>query len=195
MNNLELFEEFKDSTELKLNTSLTNACEQGDLEKVKFLLTSTRLSNHANVNYFDSIGFICACIYGQLEVVRYLLTSPELKEHANINVQNNLAIKRVCFTSHVDVIKYLLTSSELSIHADIHADADDAFKNAYIAQHHNVLQYLILEFKIQRTEEIDKFIKENPNEEIEKMFVLRELNDSLEKELNSDNINNKRIKI
>lgn len=195
MNDDHLYKEFGELNQFKLNTCLTSACEKGDLETVRFLLTSKKLKSNSDIRYFDYMGFISACTYGKLEVVRYLLTSTELKEHADINAQNDFAIRSTCNTKHLEIIKYLLTSPELKKHANIHASNDDAFKNAYIAENYNVLQYLILDFKIERTHEIDNFIKENPNEDIEKIFAMRNLNKSLNKELAQNEVVGKKLKL
>jgi hypothetical protein len=183
MNDDDLYKEYSQLNQFKINTAFTEACGNGELDKVRFLLTSNRLSFHADIHYFNDMGFVSACLYRKFNIVKYLLTSSELKENANINAQDDFAIRGLCNYSDVDIIKYLLTSSELKTHSNIHAQYDDAFKNAYIAQHFNVLQYLILDFKIERTEEINQFMIENPNKEIEEMFKKRELKESLEKGL------------
>ena len=49
------------------------ACMNGQLEVVKYLLTSPNLKEHADIHAEDDWGFRWACSEGHLEVVKYLI--------------------------------------------------------------------------------------------------------------------------
>lgn len=89
MNSLSLYLKFKNKNEQELNEALLISCRCGNLEEVKFLLTSNDLNIHASPRSFDHAGLSMACSGGHLEVVKYLLTSSELKQHADLHANEN----------------------------------------------------------------------------------------------------------
>jgi hypothetical protein len=88
MNNLELYEKYKVYSPYELTNALFSLCEEGDLESVKYVLTSKELEYHANIGGFDNAALSNACENGHLDIVKYLLTSTDLKENANINAHS-----------------------------------------------------------------------------------------------------------
>jgi len=94
-----------------------------------------------------------------------------------------------CNLNDLEKVKYLLNSKELPNHAEVHYQEDAPFILACKNEHIEVLHYLILEFKIDRTEAMNKYLADSPNQIVEKMFKAREDKDSLEKELSSAKIN------
>ena len=108
MINQELKEQYKKLNKQKLNEQFIDACRDGHLELVKYLLTSPELKKHANIHAADDLGFICACEQGQLEVVKYLLASPELTEHADIHTGNDEGFRGACYEGRLEVVKYLI---------------------------------------------------------------------------------------
>lgn len=84
-----LYAKFKNLNESELNVALMTSCRCGNLEEVKYILTSPELEFHANPQSFSHTAFNLACSQGYLEVVQYMLTSPELKVHANIHANKH----------------------------------------------------------------------------------------------------------
>jgi ankyrin repeat protein len=172
----------------KLNKEFIDACENGHLEVVKYLLTSPELKKHVNIHVFNDYGFRFACVNGHLNIVQYLLTSPDLKNHANIHSQNDLGFQWACGKGHIKIVQYLLTSVDLKDHANIHADDDYGFKYVCSNGQLELIKYFIFDMAIKKTKAIIKYLNEHPDEQIEKMFNIRELNDKLDKNLSSDKI-------
>ena len=73
MINEELKEKYKKLNQEELNDQFIDACENGHLEIVKYLLTSPELTEHANIHAENDSGFSWACDQGHLEVVKYLI--------------------------------------------------------------------------------------------------------------------------
>jgi ankyrin repeat protein len=179
----------------KKDVFLQDSCRFGRLDVIKYLLTSPDLKQHSFINIEDDYPFQLAAMNGHFEVVRYLAASPELKTHSNVTNANNVAFQYACQKGHVDIVEYLLTSTELKEHPDIYAKNDDGLKLACINSQLEVLRYLVFDFNLQRTEIINKKLNLYANEEIEKLFKLREVHDNLERDLAYNDIKNKKNKI
>jgi ankyrin repeat protein len=171
----------------RLDSAFKDACTKGDLTQVKNLIKS----NNDNIDY--DLGLIFASTYGHLDIVKYLLTSSELEKHANINTQDDYPLRIASSNLHIDVIKYLLTSPELKKHADIHARNDEVFYTICALRDYNMLKYLIIDFGIRKNEKITPFIE--ADEEINNMFKLRELNESLRDSLIENKFSGKKNKL
>jgi ankyrin repeat protein len=113
-----------------LSLLFIRACINGDLEKIKYLLTSSYLKKHAQISHNNYQGFFEACERGSLDIVKYLLTSPELKEHADIHAKEDYIINLAVNYEYTDIINYLLFSSDLQEHADINGDNCEAIYSA-----------------------------------------------------------------
>jgi ankyrin repeat protein len=143
------FKNNKTMAELKLeelNKKLKDACKQGDLDNVKYLLTSPDLVQHAQINIEpDDWGapLTIACENGHLHIVKYLLTSQELKKHANIKGEDGRALSEACVEGHLDVVKYLLASPDLKEHAEINKFSSIALKHAAYNGHLEIVKYLL----------------------------------------------------
>ena len=108
MINQELKEKYNKLNQEELNKQFINACYEGRLEVVQYLLTSPELSEHANIHAEDDLGFINACDLGHLDVVKYLLTSPELTEHADIHAKDDEGFRWACRYGRLEVVKCLI---------------------------------------------------------------------------------------
>lgn len=185
-----------------LKFPLSAACKDGHLEIVKYLLTSSELKQHADIKQERYHAVFEACMYGWFDIVKYFLTSPDLKEHASIHIVGHEEISllnEAATRGRVEIVRFLMESPELEQHPNIHEEQDFAFKVGLIyntEEHRDLIKYLIFDLKIEKTEHIKKHLKEFPNLEAEKWFEMRDLNQSLEKELDSDKIKrNKQTKI
>ena len=91
-----------------LNDCFIDACSNGHLEIVKYLLTSKDLKEHSDIHADNDYGFRWACHNEKIEVVKYLLTSDELKEHADIHALNDYGFRWACNNEKIEVVKYLI---------------------------------------------------------------------------------------
>lgn len=112
---------YKKMNKNKLNEELLIASQSGNLELVKYLLTSPNLEQKANIytlDYFNKSPLMLACQYGHLELVIYLLTSPDLKEKSNINSENfkgwnSLVV--ACDEGYFNIAKFLIVDMNMTI--------------------------------------------------------------------------------
>lgn len=141
---------------ISANEHLFNACMQNDFNKVKHYLTSTKIKELADINYFHNHGFtagvsvlMIACAFSDVNIVQYLLTSNELQTHANINEvdeDGNSPLIWASYQGKIDTVKYLLTSPELKEHANIHQvnnAGHDALAYACVHGQGEIIKYLL----------------------------------------------------
>lgn len=125
-------------------------------------------------------AFIWACLQGQLDKIKYLLTSPELKIHADIHTEGDNGLMLAFRKNHFDIIKYLLTSKDLKDHANIYNNNCQPFERACLHSNQEVLEYLVLDYKIEKTKEIQDYLLKYPKDVVNKLFQTRELEEQLE---------------
>jgi len=106
MNNY--YEEFNGLIQKDLNEKLIDACKDGELDKVKYLLTSPELKIHADIHDKLDSPLNLAVFANKIDVVKYLLTSDELKEHANLHADGDNAFVIAAYYDHSDIVNYLI---------------------------------------------------------------------------------------
>ena len=85
----ELKEKYKKLNQAELNDQFIDACRDGHLEIVKYLLTSAELTEHANIHAKDDLGFIWAGRFGYLEVVKCLIIDMNIEKTTYIETYLN----------------------------------------------------------------------------------------------------------
>ena len=167
-----------------INDEFRWACENGEFENVKYLLTSPDLKENADIHADDDWGFIFACQNGHLDIVKYLLTSPDLKEHADIHAEDDLGFIYACSKGNLDIVKYLLTSPELKDHANIHADDCAGFRLACHSNHLAVIKFQVFDMNLQLSFEVKRIINSLSNkDEIFNLFDKRDFERKLQNNL------------
>jgi hypothetical protein len=137
-----------------LNYVLTDACKNGHLNVVDFVLTSEELPLRAEINFNKDLALFNACENNHLDIVKFLLTSTKLQEHGNIHARNQSILTYPCKNGCLEIIKYLTSSPDLKEHADIHANNDEPFMNLAYNNHLEVIKYFIFDLKMQKTSNI-----------------------------------------
>lgn len=129
-----------------LNSRFHNACCNGSLPIIEYLLTSPELKQNVDIHHEHDFVFRRACRDGHLDIIIFLLTSPKLKEHADIHVNNDIAFRTACEYGQLEIVEYLLTSPELKDHANIWAENKYGINGIHLAQtngHQKIIQYLM----------------------------------------------------
>ena len=199
---------YKHMNQDELNEELLQVCEKGNLNIVKYLLTSPELTEHAYINYKNNNdgwnALTLTCEYGYLDIVKYLLTSSELKEHIDIHSKNSYgsnALILACSYGYLDIVQYLLTSPKLKENSDIHHKDNDGYNALMIAcanRCFDIVQYLIIDMNIKIDKETMNWLQGNNEHKIVyqdalKLIESRDLYQKLSNYIDSDKINNKKI--
>jgi ankyrin repeat protein len=104
------------------------ACEAGNIDIVKYLLTSHNTKSSFHDMHINSTYWINpSCKNGQFDVIEYLFTSSDLKYHVDIHKGNDQAFIAACDGLNFDLIKYFTSSPKLKKHANIRTKNDSSF--------------------------------------------------------------------
>lgn len=106
-NNTQYYQEFNEHR-IEGSERLKAACRIGNLNEVRYLLTSPEWIGYIDIHHDDDIALCLACQGGHLDIVQYLLTSPELTEHADIRAYEHFLIKIVCSLGNLSILQLLM---------------------------------------------------------------------------------------
>lgn len=124
---IELFyPQFKHVEQQDWNKIFSRACFDGNMDAVKYFLTSPDVKEHIDIHYDNDDGLFHACNTGKFEVIKYLLTSPELKEHANIHADNDWIFSAIYAKKRTDVIRFLVFDMNIEKTKEIQRQLDYA---------------------------------------------------------------------
>jgi hypothetical protein len=72
-------------SQYEVNKEFINACENGYIDIVQYLLTSSELKTHADIHAGYDSGFKKACGSGYLDIIQYLIFDMNLEKTESIN--------------------------------------------------------------------------------------------------------------
>lgn len=81
-----------------VDTPLANACAEGDIDMVKYLI-----SIGADVSQEQDTVFSQACSWGNMDIVRFLV-----RAHPDV-LKDTSAFASTCFEGHLDILQYLVS--------------------------------------------------------------------------------------
>jgi ankyrin repeat protein len=177
--------------QMYLNHSLHIACLTDKIDIVKFVLTSTILQTHAQINSNSSQALVYAYQKRNFPLMDYLLTDSQLMEKSFIPIQvwiktddNDLDLVKyllkntrtpylsesvddlfvhACKNGYLEMTKFLVESKELTENAKINSDNYKGFIKAIENKQSHILQYLIFDLNIRKTTELHKILSHETN--------------------------------
>lgn len=187
----ELYAEYKDLEQTELNKSLLLACKYGWIDKVQYLLTSSELSNHADINtkYINTHSYpsIFAAKEGHLDIVKYLLESSDLKVKLDVKTNDGAIFGYACYQGQLHIAQYLMSNPIYLSQINLKDNLEKGLSNALVSKQNKILEYIILDLNIEKVGYIAEYLKEYTNDEftsyVESLFAKREIKQSLENEL------------
>jgi ankyrin repeat protein len=188
-------EESKNYDQVEIDVAFQSACLNGDVEKVKYLLTSPQLKFHPDIHMDKEFGLRAACMNGHLNVIKFLTTSPELKEHSDITYDNETPLSVASLNNHLNIVKFFLESPILKKYSK-KINEQIAFVAACEKNNLDIVKYFIYERDIKPpTNNILTRSRIHSIKEIDKMFEQRALKKSLEKDLTPNNTKTSKLKL
>lgn len=192
---------FNDMSKDKINEGFFEGCKRGQLNVVRYLLTSKEITQHADIQSGYCRGLLQACTNGHLDIVEYLTTSDELDEKSELffmNPENNV-LKLACKEGKQDIVYFLLTNELVRDKLDFHANKDKNFELLWVNKIEN-LDFVLMLFKeeiIAVTHDIKKIVKRYRHRKelyatMLEVFETLEFRNKLKKELHSQPEESKR---
>lgn len=127
---------------MNINTSLVDACDYGDLKKIKILI-----NQGANVNYDDNISLAAAIEGNHLNVIKYLL---KIIQKTNSKTKYNLILNRALSIAsgegHLRIVKFLIEKCKVNgkKYGNIfNQESLNALTSAVMEGHLKIVKYLV----------------------------------------------------
>jgi hypothetical protein len=182
-NNDELFDD------INMKGCIQIVCNDIKVDMLNLLLT------HPKLLADDFLGQACidASKNGSLEIFEYLFNKFLDNKIIKTKLTNGEIISNAASCGHIDVIRYVLNTENLKKYVDIHVNKDVTIRAAYKNNHFDILNYLVFDLQIEKTPFLEEYMRNEP--ELKKLFDIRDLNNSLNEELNDNQAKSKTIKI
>lgn len=156
----------------QLNTIFQQACTEGDLELVKYIVNinayecGTYQLRYANgfkiakqsgqskvyeylltqLKRLDLLQISplleAACVRGDLDFVRYVATEPGIDCGKALHLTTK-ALENATEHGHLDIVKFYLFSPEVEHHIDLHNKSDNLFRLACYGGQINIVKYFL----------------------------------------------------
>jgi len=136
--------------------------------------------------------------------IQTLFNIRDLNRNLNIHNKNELlinlnkALTTAFNNEYYDQIDFLLNSPKLSLHANFDSVSYEIFETALSEPNIPTIQSLIFEYGLEKTSQINSLLDQYKNdkfvnfldrvEQVEKMFVIKQVNDDLKSELNNNEV-------
>jgi hypothetical protein len=179
------------SSQITLNKAFLECCKTGDLDGVRYMLTSTDVQIRPDFTYPDDRtghdGLSYAGVYGNLDIIKYLLFSPELKNNDYYAEPISTYLHFICHNEQFHVADFLV---EKKIFDPLKVFTEILFHENKFGE---LAHYLIINCDIPITPEVKKVI--DCSTFIAEIFEKRELNKELKSELQISELPNNRFKL
>jgi ankyrin repeat protein len=190
-----------DNTELKLYSffdylgdAIIAASRNGHLDILKHLNSLLDNNEKKGMEPYYNTALTAACRDGNIEIVKYFLSSKELEGFVDIHTEDDNPIDWACSMGHLDIVEYLTTSTDIKERVDVNK-SPNAFIIASANGKFDIIRYFIFDLNMKKSHHVQLFLKDNPNDEIDNMFSLRELNESLKGSLIENKMSEKKNKL
>lgn len=174
----------------KINAAFLKACQDGNLELVKYFLFDKNIEN-AKIEKSGTQGVINACNGKHNDVVRFLLEGKELKSHVSVNVHRGALLSSSVRTHNTELLNYLLDKNNKKM--NLNQNNDEIFKGLMTNYHAHkeMIMSLIIDYDLPKTQGIVDFLDEINRGVVEKnqvndWFEKRELMKTMDYVFNDD---------
>lgn len=170
------------------------ACDVGDLPTIKYLFEDLKINLHY---LYISVGCGELVKHNHIESLQYVLSQPQAEEFLKKEIRFPNLIKNACENGQVEILEYLVSFPKLQVNNQsyLFINPTAMLKSAIVYEQKEIIRFLICNLDIEKNDEIIDYLKNNPNQEIDKLFALKELNKTLNSELKIEENNTKRLKL
>jgi hypothetical protein len=132
-----------------------------------------------------------AARFDNLPLFKVLLNEDTIEKNNKSFLLDTRMIENASQHKEFKILKYIYNKHEFKGQFQ----PENGFKDACYFGNINLLSFLIFDYKIEKSDEIKRFLAQDNYEDAERMFELRHVNEQLNSELGSNQNNNKKIKI
>lgn len=186
----------------KINNLFVEACNNGNLELVKYLLFAPGIIN-AEVDYGSYKPIQSACYSKQNAIVKFLLTSKKLIKLTPINVHKGCLLRISVDNNNFEMVNYLLKNSTKM---SLSQNDDEIFKSLMsdFGRKREIIKTLIVNYDLPKSQTIEDFLNEKNrgveekkivNEWFEKRTFMRDLEQDLKNEVEIKPVKAKKMKV
>lgn len=193
LNNLSLvkllFSHFEEDLRSNLQGCLNRAAHKGKLDIVKFLTNSNDLKKWPDPYCFNNNAIKLALENHHSDIATFLMFDPHIKNKRGQLVANfdyYSVFKKACYRDNTEVIDMFFNDDNLKISCDLNRLDELFFRTMISNKSMNAFKLLISDYGLQRSPAYITTKNEYENtganqelqicEELEKLFVLRDLN-------------------
>lgn len=98
--------------ESMVNIIFVKACQNGNLELVKYLIEDSELKVRPTEDYLNVRGFRWASSAGNLDLLRYLLDREE--SACDIHMSNDFLFRYACHSNNFDILNFLINEKGIA---------------------------------------------------------------------------------
>lgn len=142
---------------------------------------------YGNLN--NQIQWAATC--DNLPLLKALLNTHEPDKRNKWAFNTNSLFKTICHFNNIEIMKYLYTEPKFKSLLNPLI----GFMEACKAENSDAIQFFIFDYKIEKNEQAEAYLKKTGNRDILKLLEIRDLNKELNNELQHNSDINKRIKL
>jgi hypothetical protein len=176
-----------------LSENAREVCNMGDIDIIKYLFNEPKINDKNHLYGFILDAAVC---YGKLNIIQYILENFSSNPAIQMSIINGKMLNTAAEYDNLDIIKYFFNNPEFSNHSHREINKEDLFKIAHKNDNLELIQYLIIDLNLKKNKAVKEALQKKPNDDVENMFKIRDLKQSLEKNLTTgDNHNSKKPKL
>lgn len=180
--------------EVPFQKCFQTACRVGDLPTIKYLIEDLKIDL---TFLYIATGCYELIKNNEIESLKYILNQPQSEDFLKIEIRFPNLIRNACEHGHMEILQYLMSFPKLQVNNEsyLFINPTEILKSAIVYEQAEVVKFLIFNLNLEKNNEIIDYLKKNPNQEINNLFALKELNKTLNSELKIEQNNKKRIKL
>lgn len=124
MDNSELYEKYKDLPRDALDLKLITACYNGNMDEIRYLLTSPDLEEHADLHYANDKATMIAIAEQNTDILKYFIFELNIERSYFIEFYMNMLLVNPNVAKKVEIVKEMFEKRTLNEQLNKELDSD-----------------------------------------------------------------------
>jgi ankyrin repeat protein len=173
----------------KIQCFFTHASKNGHIDIVKYLIDTPAVKIGDNFTT-PQFGAMVAAEHGHLDIVKYLL-DPNKNYLVNSIQPESEIFESACRKNNLPILQYLVTLPNYNVQKNI----EKGFESSLYKGNLDNLKYIVFDLNIERNSNVNFYLKKYKNDEVERMFQIRDLHNNLHSNMELNTSVNKKPKV